>query len=95
MELLNLGQLVTSRAGRDAGRKYVVIGFSEPGFVLVADGEIRKVSRPKRKNVKHLIAHRASLSEDSLSNGKIRRFIESHSAAEKQGEEGSTVYGER
>lgn len=95
MGLLTIGQLVTSKAGRDAGRKYVVIGFSDPGFVLVADGKIRKISRPKRKNLKHLVAHQAGIPGDSLSNGQIRLFIESQSAAEKEGEEGSTVHGER
>ena len=95
MGLLSVGQLVTSRAGRDSGRKYVVVGFDESGYVLVADGHIRKLSRPKRKNTKHLIAHEAVLVSDPLSNGEIRYFIESHSPAENEGEEGSTVHGER
>ena len=93
MGLLSVGQLVTSRAGRDSGRKYVVIGFDESGYVLVADGMIRKINRPRRKNVKHLVAHDAVLPQGAFSNGQIRLFIESQSQAEKQGEEGSAVYG--
>ncbi len=92
MALLSIGQLVTSRAGRDSGRRYVVIGFDKSGFALVADGEIRKINRPKRKNIKHLIAHRAVL-ENNLSDEAIRAFIASQSQAENEGEEGSAVYG--
>lgn len=49
-----LGRLATSRSGRDAGAVYLVIGAAGPGLVLVADGRGRPLSRPKRKNVKHL-----------------------------------------
>ncbi|HKV44582.1 MAG TPA: KOW domain-containing RNA-binding protein [bacterium] len=49
-----LGRLATSRSGRDAGAVYLVVGAAGPGLVLVADGRTRSVSRPKRKNTKHL-----------------------------------------
>jgi ribosomal protein L14E/L6E/L27E len=52
-----VGMIVTSRAGRDAGDRYVVVGVAEGDTVLVADGRKRAVDRPKRKNVKHLIVH--------------------------------------
>ncbi len=52
-----VGMVVTSRAGRDAGDRYVVIGAAGPDTVLVADGQRRGIARPKRKNVKHLDAH--------------------------------------
>ncbi|PZN13374.1 MAG: RNA-binding protein [Bacillota bacterium] len=55
----SIGQLVTSRAGRDRGRPYLVLGVLDERFVLVADGDQRTVERPKRKNVKHLVFHRA------------------------------------
>lgn len=48
-----LGQLVTSKAGRDQGREFLIVGFSEDGL-LVADGDMRKMSNPKKKNFKHL-----------------------------------------
>ncbi len=50
------GQVVTSRAGRDAGRAYVVVAVQPDGVVLVADGQRRTVARPKRKNPRHLMA---------------------------------------
>ncbi|MDR7419472.1 MAG: KOW domain-containing RNA-binding protein [Armatimonadota bacterium] len=49
--------IVTSRAGRDAGDRYVVIAAAGDDMVLVADGRRRGVERPKRKNVKHLVVH--------------------------------------
>jgi hypothetical protein len=52
------GQLVTSRAGRDKGQAFIVLGV-EGDRVLVADGRLRRVARPKRKNVRHLQPHQA------------------------------------
>ncbi|MGI6559290.1 MAG: RNA-binding protein [Limnochordia bacterium] len=51
------GQLVTSTAGRDRGKQYLVVGSSPDGTALVADGQGRGMDRPKRKNVKHLVVH--------------------------------------
>jgi len=52
-----LGRVVTSRAGRDRGDRYVVVGTLGDDMVLVADGEKRGIARPKKKNVKHLVLH--------------------------------------
>ena len=47
-----LGQVVQSTQGRDAGR---VVGIIDESYVLIADGALRKIDRPKKKKVKHLI----------------------------------------
>lgn len=52
-----VGMVVTSRAGRDAGERYVVVGTAGDDMVLVADGRRRSAGRPKRKNAKHLAVH--------------------------------------
>ncbi len=49
------GRLVCSSQGRDRGRFYLVVGTEGDNFVRVADGVVRKVERPKKKNVKHLV----------------------------------------
>jgi ribosomal protein L14E/L6E/L27E len=49
--------VVTSRAGRDRGDRYVVVAVGGGDMVLVADGRRRGIGRPKRKNVKHLVVH--------------------------------------
>ena len=51
-----LGQLVTSRAGRDSGQQYLVVGYHKQR-VLVADGRTRSVRRPKGKNIRHINLH--------------------------------------
>ncbi|SDF40322.1 hypothetical protein [Sporomusa acidovorans] len=48
------GHIVLSIAGRDAGHRYVVLGWYKPQTLLVADGRGRKVTSPKKKNVKHI-----------------------------------------
>lgn len=50
-----LGQVVQSTQGRDAGRDFVVVGIIDQSYVLIADGALRKIDRPKKKKVKHLI----------------------------------------
>lgn len=53
-----LGQVVVSIAGRDRGRRYIVTGIIDHTFVTVADGIYRRVSCPKKKNVRHLMMTR-------------------------------------
>ncbi len=54
---LEPGRLVTSKAGRDRGKPMLVCRVLDDGFVLVVDGEGRSVTRPKRKNPRHLEPH--------------------------------------
>jgi len=49
---LKVGDVVTSKAGRDQSRRYVVYKVLE-NFVLLVDGEIRKLENPKKKNIRH------------------------------------------
>ncbi|NLW55346.1 MAG: hypothetical protein GX050_01765 [Firmicutes bacterium] len=51
---LRFGQKVTSIQGRDRGRTYLIIGFIDEYYILVADGVNRSVLHPKKKNRKHL-----------------------------------------
>ena len=47
------GDLVKSLAGRDFGKIFLVIGV-EGKFAYIIDGRVRKIAKPKKKNVKHL-----------------------------------------
>ena len=47
------GEVVQSVQGRDEGKFYVVVR-AENGYVWVADGTGRTLSRPKRKNLRHV-----------------------------------------
>lgn len=51
---VRIGQLVSSIQGRDSGMFYLVVQIENESRVRVADGEGRKVEKPKIKNIKHL-----------------------------------------
>ncbi len=51
-----VGRVVQSTQGRDRGRLFIVVSVVNDDFVLMADGELRKTERPKRKKIKHLHA---------------------------------------
>ena len=51
------GLVVRAAAGRDRGGLFTVLG-AEGNMALICDGKRRSLSRPKRKNRKHLF-HRS------------------------------------
>ncbi|HAE62964.1 MAG TPA: hypothetical protein DCG38_11635 [Eubacteriaceae bacterium] len=53
-ENLKLGQVVRSIAGRDKGNFMVVFRTDEPEFASIADGDLRRIEKGKRKKIKHL-----------------------------------------
>ncbi len=62
MRDITVCDVVESRAGHDKGRLYLVIG-AEGQRLLLADGKIRTLARPKVKSQKHVrpTAHLAAL----------------------------------
>ncbi|MBR2736502.1 MAG: KOW domain-containing RNA-binding protein [Firmicutes bacterium] len=48
------GQIVRSVAGHDKGDIFFVIKNIDDDYVLVADGDLRRIEKPKKKNVRHL-----------------------------------------
>ncbi len=48
-----VGSVVLSKQGRDKGGWFLVTGIGK-GFVLLADGGMRKLASPKKKNLKHV-----------------------------------------
>lgn len=50
---LQLGSIVISKAGRDKTRPFIVLAV-ENEYVRIADGDLRKVDKPKLKKLKHL-----------------------------------------
>lgn len=49
-----IGLICESLQGRDKGNLYVIVGILPNSFVFVADGDRKKLSCPKRKNIRHL-----------------------------------------
>lgn len=80
-----LGRVVFSKTGRDMGRKFIIIDTINENYVLIADGDLRKVEKPKKKKIKHLsISNKVidSLKElilagEKVSNSVIREFLQS------------------
>jgi len=79
---IGVGSVVRSRAGRDAGREFLVVGILDQEYVLLADGDLRKAERPKKKKVKHLSATGRKIRQaeeaaqsGSLSNAQIRSWL--------------------
>ena len=48
------GRVVISKCGRDEGRLFLVTGEIDEDFVLIADGDTRKIAKQKKKRRKHL-----------------------------------------
>ncbi|NMD37950.1 MAG: RNA-binding protein [Christensenellaceae bacterium] len=52
----NVGRIVLSTQGRDKGRFFIIVEVVNDNFVLLADGDLRKLEKPKLKKIKHLRA---------------------------------------
>ena len=48
-----MNAVAVSNCGHDKDRCYIVL-YTEGNFAYLADGRCKKLSKPKRKNVKHL-----------------------------------------
>jgi len=51
---VSVGTVVLSKCGRDKGRYFVVCQVLDDGYVLLADGVMRKLAHPKKKKLKHV-----------------------------------------
>lgn len=59
------GLVVRSLSGRDKGRFFAVLSAEETQAVI-ADGNLRGLDRPKRKNLRHLAKTNTILSAQAL-----------------------------
>lgn len=81
---LKIGQIVKSKAGRDKGKIFTIYQVIDEAYVLVVDGDIRKLNTPKRKKVKHLIIYNTVLTEfaemlqcnENLNDAFVRKLLE-------------------
>ncbi len=63
------GQLVRSLAGRDKTRTFAVMAV-EGQMLSLADGSLRKISRPKAKKIRHVAPTATVLQGESLASDK-------------------------
>lgn len=61
-----VGRIVIAKAGRDKGRALVIVQIVDDAYVRVADGDLRRLEKPKLKKVKHcaLTNHLLDLSSE-------------------------------
>lgn len=92
---LSAGDIVYSLAGRDKDKIFIVLEVLDENFVLLADGDLRRVQRPKKKKIKHLKKTnitaeriREKLSEGiKVTNTDLRRIL-----AELENEQEGTIW---
>ncbi|MFI5359162.1 MAG: RNA-binding protein [Halanaerobiales bacterium] len=85
------GELVVSRAGRDSGKYYLVVGRENENYVKIANGATRKIENPKRKNIKHLRSTGVIYEElaiwlenkKKIRNEDLKRFIKNYEKNEE------------
>lgn len=72
-----IGRLVISKAGRDRGKPFVIVKVLNDRFVVLADGDLRKVDSPKTKNIRHLQVTNRKVTEivEAISKGEV---LENH-----------------
>ena len=76
-EPLHEGEIVRSRAGRDRGRAFVVLKLLDEDYVLLVDGRLRTLERPKKKKRMHLLKASETRMELSgrLLDADFRKFL--------------------
>lgn len=70
------GFIVKSLKGHDRDRIYVVVSVIDGNFVLVCDGEYRKLDNPKQKRIKHLEFLEESELPADISDKKLRTMCQ-------------------
>ena len=85
------GRVVQSIQGRDRGKYFLILERPEEQHVLIADGRTHRLSRPKKKKIRHLRANPVMLilSElrpegGPLQDSDLRRALEQNGFAEKR-----------
>ena len=83
---ITVRRVVRSKAGRDSGRLFLVVRILDEEHLMIADGDLRKLEKPKKKKLRHLAAT-ASECEcpdiDRLRNSDVRKLLQN--ANDKEG----------
>ena len=83
-----IGRVVLSTQGRDRGRLFVVVAVQDDAYVLMADGDLRKAERLKRKKTIHLKAkpflfpqlEKKLRGDTAAVNSELRKFLKETAA---------------
>ena len=76
------GSVVRADAGRDSGGFFAVTKI-EGGYCYIADGKSRKLSSPKRKNLKHISLTDSVIENiNDITDKKLRALLREYGAKE-------------
>ena len=78
-----LGKAAISTAGRDKGRSYVIVEVLDEAYMILSDGDKRKLEKPKKKKIKHLKITNVCFEEirtklekhDKITNAELRKAL--------------------
>jgi ribosomal protein L14E/L6E/L27E len=81
---ISIGQIVKSKAGRDKDKVFIVVDILDAQFVLIADGDLRRLDKAKKKKIKHLAVYNLVSEEvknrvekkEKINNLLLRRELE-------------------
>jgi large subunit ribosomal protein L14e len=87
-----LGRVVVSTQGHDRGQRFLVVGIVDERYVLISDGDTRKLDHPKKKQLKHLRAEpglasdleEAIRAQKQTANSAIRKALTALTPAQPQ-----------
>lgn len=79
------GLIVCAMAGRERGR-YFVVTKAEGTTAYIADGKTRKLSSPKKKNVKHLRTTSKTIALTQITDKKLRGLLKEFTEQNPDGE---------
>jgi len=86
---MDIGEVVTSKNGRDAGKSFIVIA-TENEYSKIANGKTRRLEKPKLKKNKHLNLETKSdnsitekIESNKITNNEIRTYLSRRNVCQK------------
>ncbi len=93
------GQIVHSKTGRDKGHTFIILESIDENYVSICDGDLRKIDKPKKKRLKHLLFFDAVAEDiqdkikngDRVTNAELRKSLSAfHEELEKEKQESNS-----
>lgn len=78
---IKVGQIVKSKAGRDSGKVFIIKDILDKDYVAIVDGELRKLAKPKKKKIKHLMIYKdiINIENADINDSYIRNKLKDYS----------------
>lgn len=70
-----VGQVVRATAGGEKGKLFAVISCDEM-FAFISDGKRHRTDNPKKKSFKHIEPLDITLTDENLTDKKLRKALE-------------------